>query len=117
MQVALTVSQRMALISILPIRGNYVDMIMLKSLKDKLDLTDKEVEVLKVRANGPGRIIWSTEEEKKLGPLKYDIGEGVEVILYTTLKELNDSKRLEESHLSLYELFVVNGKKPPEKRE
>lgn len=96
----LGISDRMILLSILPPEGDITTLKVIRSLKGDLGFNEEELERFGITRSSTG-ISWTGSEDKEI-----EIGSrGIEIIR-NVLQQLNDTKKLTEHHIPLYELFV-----------
>lgn len=124
----LTISERLALTSVLPPQGDFTTLKDIRKLKEELAISEddrKEVQFLneyecpecKVKDVFPvpvrcgkcdvwlrptGQIGCSNWEFEK----EVVIADYLKELITATLKKLNDTKKLEEKHIAIYEKFV-----------
>jgi hypothetical protein len=100
----LNLSERFALLEILPQQSDFVTMGLIADTKKRLLLTDEEVTEYEYKVVGE-RLFWNAE--KALKEVEIEIGQVVTIEIEKALKELNEKKKLEEKQLSLYQKFVI----------
>lgn len=96
----LNVLERITLLQLLPTEGTYVTMKVLMNLKARLAFNEKEIKEFKIEEK-EGRITWSKSGEKEI-----EIGEKAEEIVGDALKKLNESGKVNEQNIILYEKFI-----------
>ena len=98
----LSVAERIVLLSVLPAEGDLTTMRLTKDLRRELGFTEDEHDVLKFRTED-GLTKWDSEAdvEKEIA-----IGPRAHVMVADALKELDESKKLNEDHLTLCEKFL-----------
>ena len=127
----LLVHERLLLLNILPQEGSFVTLKLLRKLRETLSFNEKEIaeinfknhwrcpeckgvelsaQVIKCQTCGipmlpAGQVTW--DEEKALDIVKdIHMGRSMEELCAATLRQLSDSNKLTELHMSLYEKFV-----------
>jgi len=103
----LTVSERLVLISILPKENNYTTLKIVRDLVNNLSFIEEEHELLKFYSTEDGMLHWDKENDI---PKDIPIGEKASDVIAECLRNLNNTKKSREDHLSLYEKFydVIN---------
>ena len=107
----LTIPERIVLSTILPSKGNYLTLQLVRTLTEKLNLTQEEIEQAEVK-DLPNGVIRCNQ--KKGDAIEKDI-EVSEPELTVIKKELNDrdnKKELTVHQMSVYEKFVLNPSEP-----
>ena len=99
MKLKLNVSERFAIIGILPQKADYAGLKELRKLREKLSLTDDEVKEFEFKTNEQV----STWNSKKDREVEVRVGEIVAEMVKTVLKDLNSKKELTERHMTLFE--------------
>ena len=103
-----TVKERLTLLGILPKEGNAVSMRVLREFAEALSLPKEEWPTVGLTQDpdNPGNLTWDVAKD----------GDGKEIdtcatmreIIVTTLRELDDKKKLTMDLLPLYERFVAS---------
>ena len=101
----LKVFDRLMLLNIIPVEGNFVTLKIVLQLRQALSFNEEEVKRLEIRQN-EGNVTWNRIADE---PKEVEIGEKATDIIVEALKELDKQKKLTEQHYELYEKFVVNG--------
>jgi len=125
----LTVAERITLQGILPKNGDFVTLKVLRKLKETLSFSEEEIAKLQFMyeckcpkcgqtMNSPapvtcgicdivmqptGRLVWSVDKEPNKD---VHMGKKAEDICKEALTKLNNEKKLEDIHFSLYEKFL-----------
>ena len=113
----LNVPERLILLQVVPKEGSFLTLKVIRDLTSTLALSDeefKEFNVLQDKSQptlespegediGPNKITWN---EKGLEEREVEIGEKATDIIVEALKKLDQDKKLEQRHLSLYEKFI-----------
>ena len=97
----LGVGDRIILLSILPIEGDFTTIRIVHDLKQALSFTEEEHKTLQIKVEGD-QIKWGGAD----GVKEISIGPRAHVLIGDTLKELDSEKKITEDHLSLWEKFV-----------
>ncbi len=94
----LTMMQRFGLIGLIPAEGGtFVQRRTMLDLRAKLHPNEKEVERLNIREED-GQIKWDTLNEN---PVEIEIGDIAKECFAKALKQLEDSDKLQDVHLTL----------------
>lgn len=75
-----------------------------RGLQDKITVKEKEFKKYEIKEAEGGAYSWNPEKgsiEKE-----FEIGEREEDVIISALKKLNETKKLEQQHFTLYEKFV-----------
>lgn len=108
----LLITERFAVLSILPKETDFVTLKVLRDLQDTLALSEKELKEYEVKTmvnpQGEQRTQWSIEKAKVTATLK--IGERANDIIVAELEKLDKTKKLTSEHFSIYEKFITNAK-------
>lgn len=98
----LSVLERLTLLQILPPEGNFVTLKIVRDLTGILAMNEKEYKEFNIQQKGK-QITWNLKgsQEKEI-----EIGEKATDIIREALKKLDETKKLEQRHLSLYEKFM-----------
>lgn len=111
----LTIAERMSLLDILPLQGNVVTLRMVMSLREKVALTEEEIDkwqIKQVRNEGGGVLVqWAPEFDKTRVDIPMSDHEKGVVTREITQRE--SKSQLTVSALPLYNYFVDN-KEPEE---
>ncbi len=99
------VSERLTLLNLLPKEGSFVTLKLLRELREALSFTDEEVTQFKVKV-ASDRITWDKDANVDKEIL---IGDTMTSVIVGVLTELNETKKLTDAHLGLYEKFVLPG--------
>lgn len=101
MKTDLTLSDRFAVLGILPAHGNFATLKIVRKLREQLSLTEPEIKEYKVVQIGD-QITWKNEEKT----VEMDFGEYAEKMIKERLIKMNEENKLEDKHFTLYEKFV-----------
>ena len=103
MGVKLNVHERLVLLSILPKEGNISAIRVLHELKQELSFSEDEHLRLEFQNRQDGTTAWRKEADK---PKDIHVGLKAEELIKDTLTGLDSSKKLSESHLVLWDIFM-----------
>ena len=98
----LTVSERMALLSILPREKGIVTLRIVRQLREDLSFSEEEIRVLELREE-EGRTLWRAD---KAEPKEVSVGEKATDVVVAALREADREERLVEAHIPLWDRFV-----------
>lgn len=101
MKTELTLSDRFAILGILPAEGSFVTLKIIRKLREQLSLTEAEIKDYNV-IQKDGQITW----EKGDKTTEMEFGEFAENMIKEQLKKMNEANKLEDKHFSIYEMFV-----------
>lgn len=108
----LTISERFALIGVLPERGNVATLRILGDLRRQLALTEEEFKHFGVKnstlPDGRASITWNPKLAKETKEIK--IGKAAKGEIVKNLKRLDAQNQLHISMLPIYEKFVEKTK-------
>ena len=94
---------RMILLNILPKEYNFTTLKIVRKMREDLSFSEEEHKALDFKQVDEGRIQWKHDADK---PKEISIGEKATDIIVEVLKQLNDDKKLQDQHYSLYEKFI-----------
>ena len=98
----LNVMERLTLLQILPKEGNFATLKITRELISNLGLSEADYKEFEINQKD-GLITWN---EKGGEDRAIVIGEKATDIIIESLKKLDEEKKLEDRHFSLYEKFV-----------
>lgn len=101
MKAKLTLSDRFAILGILPAEGNFATLKIVRQLREHMSLTEIEIKDHKVVQKGD-QITW--EKGEKVTEIEF--GEFAENMIKGQLKKMNETNKLEDRHFAIYEKFV-----------
>jgi hypothetical protein len=102
----LTVSERFALLGILPHEGDFITLKIIRQLREDLSFDEDEAKGLQLQMEND-KAYWDVSAEPE-GGKEIEIGEIASTLISETLKKLDKEKKLTEHHISLYEKFVTS---------
>lgn len=99
----LNIFERINLLSILPMQGDFMTLKIIRQLREGLSFTEEEHKVLKFKQLDDGRVSWDAKATKEK-----DIrtGNKARSIIREVLEGLNKEKKLRDEHFTLYEKFI-----------
>lgn len=97
-----TVTDRIMLNSILPQEGAYEDLVIIKSIREKMQFSEKEIEKYKIKTLPNGHSSWDPGKDI----FEFEFSSGQKALLRKQLVKMSEEKKLVENHVSLYEEFV-----------
>ena len=107
MKQKLNVSERFALLGLLPSEGNFATLKVVRKLREALSLTEEEIKHFEVKqiptSGGQTQLTWSPE--KATETKDFEFGEFAEEMIKAKLKKLEEDKKLTNEHFSIYEKF------------
>jgi len=109
MKHALNISERIALLNILPAQGNLVTLKIVRDLQSRLSFSEEEVKKYKIKSTpvpGGATVVWDSDFAKETKEI--EIGDIAMDVIVEQLKMLEGTKRLRLEMLDLYERFVKN---------
>lgn len=98
----LNVHDRIVLLSVLPIAGDFLTLKIVRQLRESLSFSEQEIATLKIQNDGQ-QVKWDAEVEPNKD---VQIGEKATDIIVAALKKLDEDKKLDQGTFGLYELFV-----------
>ena len=105
MKAKLTVKQRVDLQSILPPRGDFVTIKMIRVLREDLSFTEEELEKLQFKCRTDGNVEWNAEAAEKCIK-EITIPEAIITTSKEILERANTAKQITDAHLDFYEMFM-----------
>lgn len=108
----LTLSERFAVLKILPSEVNFVTLKIVRDLQDNLALTEKETKDWEVRSTHlpDGRITTQWNEKGKESLVDIKIGEKATDVVVDALEKLDKTNKLTNEHFTIYEKFIDKAK-------
>jgi hypothetical protein len=98
----LSVMDRIVLQNLLPKEGNFANLKLLRKARESLSFTEDENKALAFRQEGD-KLFW---EDGFVGTKEIVIGEVVTQLIVKELKRLDESGKLQNEHLSVFEKFM-----------
>ena len=98
----LTVQERFSLLNLLPREGDFTTLKVIRELRENLSFSGEEHELLEFKSENEGRVSWEMDKD----PLKeFSFGRTQRQLLEDALKKADQTKKLTEDHLSVFEKF------------
>lgn len=104
MELKLKLSERLHLTDLLPLTGAYENIILSKSIKNKIEITATEVEEYDIKTVGAG-LSWNTKGVDSR--LELILSKKEEAFMSKIIKEASDKEALPMDLIEVYELFHV----------
>lgn len=98
----LSVLDRIVLQNLLPKEGNFANLKLLRIARESLSFNEEENKALAFRQEAE-KLFWN---ENTVEPKEIAIGEVVTQLIAKELKRLDESNKLQQEHLSVYEKFL-----------
>lgn len=98
----LGVKERLVLIGLLPETGNYLNLKLVREVKEALSFTEKEHKLLGLEIREGGAVAWEKNILKE-----FTFGGVVTGLITAALTKLDKDEKLEDKHMELYRLFVA----------
>ena len=98
----LDVRERLVVLSVLPIEGNFLTLKVVRKLKESLSFSEEEFKLYKFVQN-EDTVTWDDKAEQ-VKPI--EIGAQGKTIIQDALKKLDEQKKLKDEHYSIYAKFV-----------
>ena len=104
-KVSLGFAERFGVLQLLPEKASFVNMKLIRELKEALGPTPEEAEAVDLKQTDEGHLQWN---QVKAATVVVDIGFDPKalVMVIDALEKLSKDEELEAKHLSLYEKFV-----------
>ena len=99
----LSIHDRLILQSVLPQKGNFLEMTVVEDIKGKLEFSAREISKYEI-VNTEGRVSWNLE---KALDLKIEFLQLEHDTINKAFRELEDAKGVTSEHLKLYREFVI----------
>jgi len=97
----LTVNDRIILLGIIPLQGDFTTLKIIRDMREGLSFTEEDHKILKFR-HDEGMTYWEEGLEDK----EVNFGEKATDIIVDAFKKLNEQKKLRIEHMELYEQFI-----------
>jgi hypothetical protein len=102
--VDLVIPERLVLLDLLPNEGNYLTLKLVRKLREKLSFDEDELKDCEIAQDeATNTVRWSQDKDV---PKKMEFSDFEKDVIKKSLQELDDKKKLEPKHMSLYEKFV-----------
>ncbi len=96
--------ERLVLLGTIPSEGDFTTLKIVRKLREDLSFSEDEHKKLNLVTEN-GLVTWDNSKDE---PKEVELGEKAKDIIVNSLKKLNDSKKLTESHFDLYVRFIEN---------
>jgi hypothetical protein len=103
MKLTLPIRERIDLQSVLPREATYLNMKMVRKLREDLSFSDAEHKKISLKGLPDGSIQW--DASKKLTK-KVEIPDTIVALIRDELKRLDKASKIREEHLSLFDKFI-----------
>jgi len=102
----LNVPERLVLLMELPKEGDFLTLKLIRELRENISFKEAELKEFELKTKDDGCVSWNIEKGKLEVEISIiEFGEG---LIKKTLKKLDENKKLEDKHFTLYEKFVEN---------
>jgi hypothetical protein len=101
MKAKLSVLERLTLQNLLPEKGTFLNLKLVRKAKEALSFSDAEHKKYGLVTLPNGAIQWSNDSFKAI-----DIGDEATAMVIKALKELDEKAELEDRHISLFEKYI-----------
>jgi len=98
----LKVLDRITLLGLLPEKGDFTTLKIVRQLREDLSFSEIEHELLSLQQTD-GRLTWNPQADEGK---EVEIGAKASVLIEDQLKKLDKEKQLTSQHMSVYEMFV-----------
>ncbi len=102
MKFKLNLAERINLMEILPVEGNFITLGIIREFKVNIGVKDKEFKLFGIEQKD-NKITWKEEGNKEID---FDFGDKAVEIVIEELEKLDKGKKLEDKHFSLFTKFV-----------
>jgi hypothetical protein len=96
-----TIPERVTLLGVLPAKGSFVEMAVIRELRAEAEFTDEEKEQGGVQTVG-NKVMWTTNFSKEIA-----IGQATKAVIVKALMKADEDERITTDMVPLYERFVV----------
>lgn len=106
-KISLNINERLNLSEFIPQKGNYIEITLIKDIKEKIVFSQEEIKEYELKGTdlGGGRINWKWNKTKDLG--KEIMFTNLELkMIQDGIKKADKEKTLNEGQMSLYEKFM-----------
>ncbi len=99
----LSVPERFAMLNLLPQAGSFVILKLMRVFREALSFDDDEVERFEIKHEAD-RVTWN---KSQVADKEIEIGSAIRGVIVETLTKLDETGRLTDAHVSLYEKFLL----------
>jgi len=103
MKTDLNVIERLTVMDLLPKEGSFVTLKLIRNLLEKIGFTGEELVEYELKQEG-NLASWNIEKGKVGKP--FEFGKKEEEVIASSLRKLDEEKKLEQRHVSLFEKFI-----------
>jgi hypothetical protein len=100
----LSVLERVLLSNILPAKGSFSNLKLLRVAREDLSFDDKENKILNIRQEGQ-QVLWNEPKPPLMKTINF--GEVATEIIKKTLREMDKKEELSADFLTIYEKFIT----------
>lgn len=111
MEFKLNLNERLTLLNLIPKESNFSTLRIIRKFTKDLGITDDEYKEFGIKQEGE-KITWKPENAEK--EKEFEIGEIANQLVVSALEKLDQEKKLEQVHYTLYEKFVNSEKEEKE---
>jgi len=104
--IELTIMERIVLLSILPKEGDFTTLKLVRKLREDLSFDEREHKALSFEQVGD-QVRWDADKAVQFVK-RFTFGDKQLQIISNALKKLDEQKKLQNEHFTLYEKFVVS---------
>ena len=105
MNTKLKIKERLILLNILPDQGNFATLKLVRKLREKLSFTEQENNEYEIELSNDGKSVkWNPEKDSIEKDMEF--GDFENDLIKSRLKALDEEKKLNDNHYSIYEKFV-----------
>lgn len=101
----LNISERLTILQILPIEGNFVTLNIILNLRKALAPTEEDYKKYDLVQKGD-KVSWNDKGNEEV---EIEIGEKATDIIVESLEKLDKDKKLTNQHFSVYKKFIKGG--------
>lgn len=111
MKVELNVPERLVLMQIAPKENDFATLKVVRDFLNKVSFTEEELKEYGLVVQSEGTHSSTNWNSKGNEPKELEFGERMTDMIVASLKGLNEKKKLEQKHFTLYEKFVEKEKR------
>lgn len=108
----LNISERIALLQILPAEGDFVTLRVLGDMQKAIGFSEKDLKEYNI-VTKDNRVTWDAKGAKEV---EIELGEKASEIIKDALLNLDKEKKLKGEHITIYEKFVQDKVEKEEKK-
>ena len=99
----LNVLERIILLNLLPDKGSFTNLKLIRVAKEELSFSEEENKALSFQQKGEA-LKWN---DSGIKDKEFSFGEVIDKLIVNALKELDKNEELKNEHISLYEKFIT----------